>query len=184
MNTLVIHPDNRSTDFLKVIYEGKDYTVLQNREQINRKLLTLNLIKNHDRIIMMGHGGPYGLVGHSSLFMNPYIIKELRKKECVCIWCHANIYVEREGLRGFYTGMFISEMCEANFYGIWSTQERITYSNNLFSGLMRDMIDNPNILTEIKQLYIGDCPVIVYNNERLYYKPDNAKTRREVFGIL
>lgn len=76
MNTLVIHPDNRSTDFLKVIYEGKDYTVLQNREQINRKLLTLNLIKNHDRIIMMGHGGPYGLVGHSSLFMNPYIIKE------------------------------------------------------------------------------------------------------------
>lgn len=178
MSTLVIHPDDRSTDFLKVIYEGKGYTVLNDRQKINRISVTLNQIKKHDRIIMMGHGYPYGLMGHSVLFMNPKVIKALRQKECVCIWCNANEYVEREGLKGFYTGMFISEMSEAGYFRIESTQEKITYSNNFFAELMRDVIEKPNVLEEIKGSYVGDCPVIKYNNERLYYKPDNTIIER------
>lgn len=175
MKTLVIHPDDRSTDFLKVIYEGKGYDVVTDRG-IGIRLL-IEMVHNHDRIMMMGHGSPYGLLGMSNIFMNPVFIDEIRQKDCVCIWCNADMYVEREGIKGFYTGMFISEVGEAGYFRIDTTQEKIDYSNNLFVEKLREVIDSPNVLTEIKSSYIGDCPVINYNNERLYYKSDNSITR-------
>lgn len=58
--TLVIHPQDKSTDFLKVIYAGRDdYTIVtggKTTEEVNE------LIKQHDHIIMMGHGTPQGLL--------------------------------------------------------------------------------------------------------------------------
>ena len=56
--TLVIHPKDKSTDFLKVIYAGRDdFTVITEgtKEEVN------TAIKEHDHIIMMGHGTPQGL---------------------------------------------------------------------------------------------------------------------------
>ena len=43
---LVIHPEDVSTDRLQVVYSGKGY------EQI----------RSHDKIIMLGHGTPDGLL--------------------------------------------------------------------------------------------------------------------------
>ena len=58
--TLVIHPKDKSTDFLKVIYANKpDWTVVTGNmttEDVN------DLITQHDHIIMMGHGTPQGLL--------------------------------------------------------------------------------------------------------------------------
>lgn len=173
MKTLVIHPDDRSTDFLKIIYEGKGYTVITARNIPMSELR--KQIRIHDRIMMMGHGCPYGLLGMTEKFMNPRLIKMLRQKECVCIWCNADKYVEREGIKGFYTGMFISEVCEARYYRITVDQEAIDRSNYMFVELMRDMVESPNVLNEIKSSYVGDCPVIKFNNERLYYKDDNKR---------
>ena len=171
MKTLVIHPDDRSTDFLKVIYEGKGYTVETDREILRSPKQVKELIKKHDRIMMMGHGHPYGLF---FTCINPEMVYLLREKECVCIWCNADKFVERYGLRGFYTGMFISEVGEAGYFRIETTQEKIDYSNNLFVEHLREVIDSPNVLTEIKSSYVGECPVIKFNNERLYYKIDNS----------
>ena len=59
MKTLIIHPDDRSTDFLRAIYAPlKNYTLITmgTRKEVNE------LIKSHDRIIMCGHGTPYGLL--------------------------------------------------------------------------------------------------------------------------
>jgi len=60
MKTLVIHPDDRSTDFLSPIYEPvKNKTVITGgitKEQLRKH------IQDHDRILMMGHGSPAGLV--------------------------------------------------------------------------------------------------------------------------
>ena len=62
MKTLVIHPDDRSTDFLKPIYSDiTDATVLNGRG-IDKKEV-YELIKEHERIIMLGHGSPGGLFG-------------------------------------------------------------------------------------------------------------------------
>jgi hypothetical protein len=160
-----------------VIYEGKGYDVVTDRRKIGNSFL--NDIKKYDRIIMMGHGCPYGLLGYLDVMMDPNVVENLREKECVCIWCNADQYVEREGIKGFYTGMFISEVYEAKHFGIDVSEEVVTYSNNLFSELMRDIIEGENILTEIKETYTGDNPVIEYNNQRLYYKNDNKKKKKK-----
>jgi len=171
MKTLVIHPDDRSTSFLSIIYEGKGYTVITDWRTSMSKLR--KLVHGHDRIMMMGHGAPYGLFGYVDALTNPHFIKLLRTKECVCIWCNADKYVERVGLKGFYTGMFISEVGEARYFNIDVDQKAVDYSNNLFVNLMRDMVESPNILNEIKSSYVGDCPVIKFNNAKLYYRSNN-----------
>ena len=58
--TLVIHPDDRSTDFLKLIYKDKEDWTIINDCNIDRFTLK-SLIRAYDRIIMMGHGSPSGL---------------------------------------------------------------------------------------------------------------------------
>jgi hypothetical protein len=174
MKTLVIHPQDPTTEFLSVIYEGKGYTVITDRHI--KFIDLLRKVKRYDRIIMMGHGCPYGLLGFTDFFMDARFIKVLRTKDCVCIWCNADKYVEREGIRGFYTGMFISEVGEARYFGFDVDQKTVDYSNMLFVNLMKNMIESPNILNEIKSLYVGDSLVINFNNDRLYYKDNNVKT--------
>jgi hypothetical protein len=59
MKTLVIHPKDKTTDFLKPIYHGKGYTVVTGgctKEDVTE------LIDQHDHIIMLGHGTPQGLL--------------------------------------------------------------------------------------------------------------------------
>jgi hypothetical protein len=172
MKTLVIHPEDPTTEFLSVIYDGKGYTVITDRHIKLSEVL--DAVRNHDRIMMMGHGTPHGLIGYSHIFMDKDFIKLLQTKDCVCIWCNADVYVLQQGIKGFYTGMFISEVREAEWFGIDTKQEDIDYSNNLFVYLMKDMIESPNILNEIKSSYIGDCPIINFNNERLYYRDEES----------
>jgi len=166
MKTLVIHPDDRSTDFLSQIYEGRGFTVITKHKRDLPKNKFIQEIKNHDRIIMMGHGYPGGLfMSH----IDSTLVYLLREKECVCIWCNADQFVNRYGLKGFFTGMFISEVSEAGWFNIKTTQEAVDYSNELFTRLVTENIDNENPQPIIKENYVGDCPVIRYNNDRLYY---------------
>lgn len=167
MKTLVIHPEDKSTQFLETIYKDKGFTVVRNWGYPISKLR--KLVRTHDRIMFMGHGGPFGLFGYGDALMNPHFQDLLKTKQCVCIWCNADKYVERFGITGFYTGMFISEVGEAAFFGIRKTQDEIDYSNNLFVENFREVMDSPNVLTEIKERYSGECEVIKFNNARLYY---------------
>lgn len=57
---LVIHPKDRTTDFLKPIYHGRgDVTVITGG---CTKADVAKAIDEHDHIIMMGHGTPQGLL--------------------------------------------------------------------------------------------------------------------------
>lgn len=171
MKTLVIHPDDRTTDFLKQIYEGRDFTVEnrhKGRDEYSKKEF-IQQLKDHDRIIMMGHGYPGGLF---MSFVDPTVVYLLREKDCVCIWCNADQFVNKYGLKGFYTGMFISEVSEAAWYQIKTDQDAIDHSNELFTDLVTEHIDDPNIHTEVKEGYFGNCPVINFNNDRLYYNDE------------
>ena len=60
MRTVIIHLKDSSTDFLKPIYATIQDKIIIN-VGINKNKLR-ELIKNHDRIIMLGHGTPYGLL--------------------------------------------------------------------------------------------------------------------------
>ena len=62
MKNLIIHPQDTSTDFLSPIY-----TPLKNKTVVKggiTKTELRTLIESHDRIIMLGHGSPYGKIGH------------------------------------------------------------------------------------------------------------------------
>ena len=91
--TLVIHPQDVSTVFLENIYKNKNFTVV-NDYNIS-KLLLRDLIKQHDRIIMCGHGIGSGLINPASVnrqkivdYNNLYLIDDsfvdlLKDKETI-----------------------------------------------------------------------------------------------------
>lgn len=170
MKTLVIHPSDASTDFLKAIYAGKPCTVVNRYDGDLRPL-----VAEHDRIVMLGHGFTSGLfsvgqVGDGFHAVDAELVPELRGKDNVHIWCYASTFVERNRLQGFATGMFISEVGEAAMFGIRATQAQIDHSNQLFARLLGEHLESPDLLQKVLQGYQDPaCPVIAYNRERLRY---------------
>ncbi len=154
MKTLVIHPKDITTDFLSDIYSDKDWTVIN----INvSKSFLKKQIKEHDRIVMLGHGTGDGLIGFKRLIIDSNYVYLLRDKITVCIWCNADNFVKKYNLKGFYTGMIISEMDEANCYSLYETsQANITASNILFATAIKNAIDS------------DDSNLIWYNNVTIF----------------
>ena len=73
MKNLVIHPTDASTDFLKPIYANiTDATIMNSGIG---KGQVAQAIREHDRIIMLGHGSPNGLFSIGQFFgKNGYVI--------------------------------------------------------------------------------------------------------------
>lgn len=173
--TLIIHPKDSSTTFLREIYEDIPYkTVISGGLT---KLEILAEIDKHDKIMMMGHGSPFGLFGVN--FNADYAIDKLaapllKGKENYFIWCYANEFVNRHELNGFSTGMFISEKEEATYCNVDASTQDVGHSNLVFSELMRK-----NILKEQTELFKNVTnaydefakktknKVAEYNNKRL-----------------
>ena len=180
MNTLIIHPKDPSTDFLKPIYANiKNKTVITGG--IEKRDLD-QLIKRYGRILILGHGSPAGLFSVGR-FPNSwgYIIDDvsamyLRGKQTVCIWCNADEYVFKNKLKGLYTGMFISEMSETDqFLTVDVSQDMIDDSNDCFATVIGENINEP-LYTVFERLVKGygelvkTNPVARYNYQRLYYR--------------
>jgi hypothetical protein len=185
MRTLIVHPKDQTTTFLHKIYEPiSNKTVI--RGGIGKNELR-KLIENHDRVIMLGHGSPWGLlaVGQFPPKVGSYIIDYsycdllLAKKENIFIWCYANQFVERNRLEGFYTGMFLSELSEAFSWGYYiSDSKLIEESNGLFAEIVAKNINKPlNILyPNVIQDYSSVSktnPIAQFNLERLYLNSIN-----------
>lgn len=147
--TLVIHPDDRSTDFLKIIYENhlEDWTIMNNCFISKEELM--NLINSHDRIIMMGHGTPSGLLNPKrwNFLIDDSFADLLKTKETISIWCHSNQYFEKHDIKGFHTGMIISEVSEARYVlGETPLNRQQTLDNMInFSRIVKNCIDYPPI---------------------------------------
>lgn len=183
MNNLYIHPDDYTTKFLKAVY-GYD--------QENNRVITTGtrqgLIdeiqsKANDRVIMMGHGTQGGLLsvgqfdGREVYALDSAAVPSLKERDNnVFIWCNADLFVERHDLKGFYTGMFISEVGEAVLCGIKDLRwGQIENSNNMFADEVHCALewglDSHEMLAHLKDTYCKDAPyneIIKYNSERLY----------------
>lgn len=174
MKITVIHPTDSTTDFLNPIYSE-----LNQAKVINGKLTQTQICKNlkeSNRVIMLGHGTPEGLLSVGQFKSDAlYVIGSnhadiLKNNENnVYIWCHADKYVEKNKLNGFYTGMFISELTEAIAYNVWdATPEDIEISNNLFAEAVSKNIklSAHDLLTEVVKIYGSiqhSNPVVNYN---------------------
>ena len=195
-NTLVIHPSDSTTDFLKPIYEGIDVTLITGG--VTQTEL-IEMINGHSRIMLMGHGAANGLFsvgqfpGSDSLIIDRTFIECLeKKKDKMFIWCHADAFVGRWNLDGFYTGMFISEVYEADDCGISNvTKEMVEESNTLFSKVIKGCVnkDIKSIFHEVKEHYgtiVETNPVAAYNHYRLCAKTGNRiiGERPDIFDVL
>jgi hypothetical protein len=173
MKTLVIHPHDESTHFLKPIYDNiPNKTVITGGlfvDEVNK------LIYNHDQIIMLGHGSPRGLFGVN--FQRSYVVGEdqvdlLQDKECIFIWCHADQFVKEHNLKGLYSGMFVSEVGEALLYQLKGDKKLINESNNTFAFMLGSVINRPlpDIYEQIKKDYgwlAERNEIAKYNHERI-----------------
>ncbi len=180
MKTLIIHPKDDSTSFLDIVYKN-----IPNKTVVTggyTKMEVKKMIFEHDRVMMMGHGSPAGLfsVGQFPLsggyIIDQITVPELKQKDdSVFIWCNADRFVETHNLKGFYSGMFISEVGEASWCGLPGTpQEVVDESNFGFCEILSNHINEPTELIHQKVkteygLIAENNPVAFYNNKRLYY---------------
>lgn len=179
MKTLVIHPDDRSTDFLKAVYKDlPDVTLVTGgcyKDDIRR------MIEAHDRVIMLGHGTPHGLLGMGAFPHCGFIVDDthadvLKEKDnSIFIWCNADQYVGYNKLKGFNTGMFVSEVGEARVMGLpfGTNQNHVDESNEAFVKAVSMVIDDdPELLHRYVKHDYGELawrnPVAKYNYDRLY----------------
>jgi hypothetical protein len=178
MKNLIIHPADASTDFLKPIYANISDAIILNggasKDQVKE------LMTQHDRVIMLGHGSPFGLfsigqfMGNNGYIIDSTMVDVLKHVECISIWCNADKFMVKHELNGFYSGMFISEVGEAKYCGLPDTVlETVTVSNNYFSSLVGEVINEPlSVIYEHVmnnyELIIEDNKVANYNYDRLY----------------
>lgn len=94
MKTLVIHPSDISTDFLKPIWEKiPDATVIRSNSVGKGELR--KKIKEHDRIICLGHGNEQGLFGKNRFIVDSTFVQLLRNKDCMFVWCNADVFFKK-----------------------------------------------------------------------------------------
>ena len=172
---LVIHPDDRSTDMLKAVYEGKGYDVINDPSISDDEIV--EQIKSHDKIIMLGHGTPCGLIswnratGEFRYIINDSHADILKDKETYSMWCFSDAFFERHGMGGFHSGMIISEAMEARMYGIIEfNDEEIADTLMPLMHAMHDTIEMED-LQEMKRIilerYDAKDPVTRFNRRNI-----------------
>jgi len=185
MKTLVIHPKDRSTDFLKPIYADLDDVTLVTGGWSQDRIK--EAIQTHDQVIMMGHGSPNGLFTMGQFPSNTYLsyvigadmVEVLNQKDNnIFIWCNADQFINKHDLKGFYSGMFVSEVGEAFYCKVPSfTQEAVDESNNTFARQLGECLGATRapeeIHAQIREQYgqLAEHNLIAeYNHKRLYVK--------------
>ena len=176
---LIVHPEDPSTVFLKGIYSNhKDKTVISCGVTKTR---LRKLIENHKQVIMCGHGSPSGLfsVGQFSdsglYIIDDSMLLSLRNKtNSIFIWCNADQFVSRHSLKGFCTGMFISELSEAIYFDFCDVnQEQIDASNFGFSSVFANHLEESLDILYRKvvagyRVLAKTNPIARYNLQRFY----------------
>ena len=177
---VIFHLQDPSTDFLKPIYEGlKDIIVVRGNIEAD---LANQLIENASQVIMMGHGGPHCLFGYRRVLIGEENVQSLKKKDNnIFIWCHASEFVFNHELKGFATGMFISEDGEAQYclektdYDTFKDRHSVVQSNELIADVVGKALAadlNINELSALVKFAYNPLAITHYNKNVLNY---NAK---------
>ena len=181
MKTLVIHTQDKTTDFLKPIYAFlKNVTIVDGKLSKNE---LKNLVIHHERSIFLGHGTSKGLSSINKYNYNgEYIVDHsfknilINNHENIYLWCDSDIFINNNKLCGLYIGMFISDIEESKRFGFNNvTQDEIDESNNFFSKILADNIFKPsrdiykNLIEKYSNFSIINR-IASFNVERIYYK--------------
>lgn len=174
----IVHANNPTTRVLSFLYDTKEYNyMLIDEKSTNAEVQ--NIIRGDDVIIMLGHGNQYGLFSkpnregkYERFLIADRHVQFLRDKTCIGIWCHANLFAERYGLHGLFSGMIISEQQEAMDYNIDATAEEIDIEMKLFTRRLKaclDEYDLKDIPLIMRNLDYEKSELNVFNYSHLYY---------------
>ena len=172
---IVIHPNDKTTEFLSVIYDKNNVKLLTEQDS-NSKVR--REIMSSDDIIMLGHGCNYGLLSRSSykcfnrLIVNSSHVNFLRNKKCIGIWCNANNFAEKYNLKGLFSGMIISEIEEAYYCNVETSKEELEIENKLFAERLSYCLKHfplKDVPKEMKNLLTKETPLTSFNYNNLFY---------------
>lgn len=180
---LVIHPKDKTTAMLSALYEGQEHTLVDQSFSKSEISHILNHTPARERIMLLGHGSDKGLFSRTDDNINTFdrllVYHQhayyLRKHGCniMGIWCHANIFAEAERLHGLFTGMIVTEMDEAQMYGIETSQEELDRENIKFAARLRGLLDEGVALYDIpsRMPELDDChsPLTEFNYHNFHY---------------
>ena len=125
---IVVHPYDPGTAMLGLIYEGIDGVRVFNSWRQRRDILkALVAAPAEEPVLLLGHGGPTGLydLRYGLVIRDSDAELLLDRPNLIGIWCYASDYARTHRLKGFFSGMFISEAPEALELGVRATAEEI-----------------------------------------------------------
>lgn len=174
----IIHANDPTTKVLSHLYEQRQdistrITEVSTNSDIQRA------IRGDDTIMMLGHGNQFGLFSkpnkngeYERFLITDRHVQFLRDKTCIGIWCHANMFAERYGLHGLFSGMIISELQEAVDYNIPATKEEIDAEMEKFARRLSECIERFGLAeTSIRMRGLDDVKseLTTFNYNNLYY---------------
>lgn len=175
---IVVHPSDPSTKMLSLIYEGiEDVTLFDSYLQRDEILSAIAAAPKDEPVLLLGHGSPeglydlrYGLVLRDS---DADLLKD--RPNLVGIWCFASSYAYKHGLKGFFSGMFISEEPEAWMNGVKADAEEIDGKAwdfaKRFGELLRAGKSLGEAAAELMDPKYRDSDLTRFNYDRLTWRP-------------
>ena len=176
---IVVHPKDKSTKALSLIYEElENVTFFDSYEQKHEFIEAIKAAPKDEPVLLLGHGSPWGLydmrIGVIIDDIDAEILKD--RPNLVCIWCYASDYAMKHSLKGFFSGMFISEYGEALDNGVRATDEEIENGAWDFSGRFGDMMRKGIPLEEIAKELCDPrhrtSELTSFNYSRLIYRKE------------
>ena len=150
---------------LSALYDGLGAQVVTDYRSTKEMGQLLHHVSTQERIMLLGHGSDKGLffreddskdefdkviVGHAHAY-------HLRKHggNIVAVWCNADQFARAEGLHGLFSGMIITELCEAEQYRIKTSQDELNRENVKLSLRLRTLLIENTPLSEIPKLLLA-----------------------------
>lgn len=180
---LVIHPKDKTTEVLSLLYEGMEVRLLDQSSNSSEMKRILNHTSQSERMMFLGHGADKGLFSRDNdeqdvfnrLMVHHPHAYYLRKHggNIVAVWCNADLFARKEGLHGLFTGMIISELSEALIYEVETTQEELDRETPKLIKRLRLLLDEDIPLHEIPDRILAmddvHSPLTEFNYRHFYY---------------
>lgn len=183
MRRLIIHPKDRTTDFLKSLYEGCEDAEVHTERLTSKEVKHLfHHCPSAAQIVLLGHGSDKGLFYRADdtlpdfdavMVSHTHCHHLLQRHNTIGIFCNADLFARAEGLHGLFTGMIISELSEAEAYGIHTTQQELDSENPKFANRLAYLLRQGCLLHEIpaRMSKMDDIhsELTIFNYSHLYY---------------
>ena len=176
---IVVHPFDPSTRMLGEIYKGiegvKFFDSWKQRDEI---LKAIAAAPKDEPILLLGHGCPSGLLDLRYGIVLGDSDAELLKDRpnLVGIWCYASSYAYKHDLKGFFSGMFISELPEAIVNGVDASAQEIDDDAWNFAIRFGLLLRGGSTLEEAAGVLMDSCymdsDLTFFNYSRLTWRPE------------